>query len=346
MHFAAALLLLLAAQDPAPPGPAVFRTQSSLATVRFHVALHSRYVTNLAPSDVILLEDGVPRPFSWFENAQTALAQPPVELTLLFDTSGSVVDQGLLDPLVFKESLLDQLGDVRIAVYGFGTNLQRFTPPTRDFAQLQSAFAALSGSHVKGAPKPKGELIQLRLPAKRHADPRGGTWLYEAIAAATELAAASPRESTRMVLVFSDGLPTTNCNATDGAAPAIEHGVAIYPVVLGHAALTQKIQEATAKLQPGQFTSNTLSNLEHQQLEVLEFSRLADLTGGRSFDPPEITLSVMRNVLAGLVAQIRTEYVVGFSPPLSATPATHKLEVRLRDKSLGKVLGGTRSVVH
>jgi hypothetical protein len=142
--FLAACLPLLTAQDPA-----VFRTQSSLATVRFHVVQHNRYVTALTPGDVVLLEDGVPRPFTWFENAQTARIEQPVELTLLFDTSGSVVDNGLLDPLVFKESLLDQLSNVRIAVYGFGRELTRFTPATREFAQLQTAFAALAARHVK-----------------------------------------------------------------------------------------------------------------------------------------------------------------------------------------------------
>src|ERR1019366_3836044 len=63
-----------------------------------------------------LLEDGVPRPFTVFENAGAGPHSAPVGLTLLFDTSASVADAGLLNPLASKETLFDTLGNVRIAV--------------------------------------------------------------------------------------------------------------------------------------------------------------------------------------------------------------------------------------
>jgi hypothetical protein len=47
-----------------------------------------------------------------------------------------------------------------------------------------------------------------------------------------------------------------------------------------------------------------------------------------------------------MVAQVRTEYVVGFAPEASGAPRRHKLEIRLREKDAGKVMGGTRTVVH
>jgi len=37
---------------------------------------------------------------------------------------------------------------------------------------------------------------------------------------------------------------------------------------------------------------------------------------------------------------------VGFSATASTAPRKHKLEIRLREKVLGKVSGGTRTVVH
>jgi len=49
-----------------------------------------------------------------------------VELALLFDTSGSVANQHLLDPLTFKESLLDHLENVSFSVYGFTTTLDLY----------------------------------------------------------------------------------------------------------------------------------------------------------------------------------------------------------------------------
>jgi hypothetical protein len=47
-----------------------------------------------------------------------------------------------------------------------------------------------------------------------------------------------------------------------------------------------------------------------------------------------------------MVAQVRTEYVVGFVPETSDAPRKHRLEIRLREKGAGKVMGGTRTVMH
>ena len=326
--------LLRAQQTP------VFRTESSLALVRFHVVHKNRYITDLKPENVVLLEDGAPRTFTVFENAMAANRTVPVEMTLLFDTSGSVVDEGLLDPLAFKETLLDNLENVTIAVYGFDRNMKRYSGPTRDYARLQAAFAALG---TRGG---KGEPIELHLPPKRKADPNSGTWLFEAVAAVSREAAATPGDATRMVLVFSDGFPSTDSRPEDAADLDRELGIPVYPVVLGHGKLLQRMAEVEAMQKPFEPTSGTLSNLMAKQNEILEFARLGELTGGRSFDPPSITLTVMRSVLGSMVGQIRTEYVVGFAPEATGAPRKHKLEIRLRDKDAGKVTGGTRTVVH
>jgi hypothetical protein len=66
-----------------------------------------------------------------------------------------------------------------------------------------------------------------------------------------------------------------------------------------------------------------------------------------AFDLPEITLDVMQKLLDGVVGEIRTEYVAGFMPePSGGGPGKHKVEVRLVDRSLGQLTGGTRTVVH
>ena len=324
---------------PAQQTP-VFRTESSLVLVRFHVVQKNRYNTSLKPEDVVLLEDGAPRKFTVFENAMAANRTVPVEMTLLFDTSGSVMDEGLLNPLAFKETLLDNLEGVRIAVYGFGTEMKRYCGPSRDYAQLQAAFAAL-GTHGG-----KGERIELHLPTKRQAQPGGGTWLYEAVAAVSSEAAATPGDTTRMVLVFSDGFPTTNSRPEDAAGLDRELGIPVYPVVLGHQKLMQRMGEVQAKQAPSGPSSRSLSYLTAKQNEIADFASLGELTGGRSFDPPEINLSVMRSIVGTMVALIRTEYVVGFVPETSDAPRKHKLEIRLGEKNAGKVMGGTRTVVH
>jgi len=73
--FAAAVLLIalcLAQQEPVTPS---FHTQTDLVTVPFQVRRGSRSASDLKPSDVVLLEDGVPRSFTIFE-------APPLNLTL------------------------------------------------------------------------------------------------------------------------------------------------------------------------------------------------------------------------------------------------------------------------
>src|SRR5204862_16598 len=88
-----------------------------------------------------------------------------------------------------------------------------------------------------------------------------------------------------------------------------------------------------------------LARVEAQEREIQEFARLGELTGGRSFDPPMINLTMMQTILSAMVAQVRCEYVVGYTPePGTAEPAKHKLEVKLRGKDLGKVLGGVRVI--
>ena len=80
MRRACALLLLLVsfpleAQDP------VFRTETNLALVRFHVVRKKFYVDDLKPEDIILLEDGKPRQITLLEGGRTRQRTVPVEMS-------------------------------------------------------------------------------------------------------------------------------------------------------------------------------------------------------------------------------------------------------------------------
>jgi len=335
-----AVALPLAAQEP------VFRTETTLATVPFHVVQRHNYVVDLRADDIVLLEDGAPQQITFFEGGLRARRTLPVEMILLFDTSGSVVDEGLLDPLVFKSTLLDNLDNVRIAIYGFGAGLQRYCRPTRDTAEMAAACERVR--NPKAQPRP--ETIRLELPPKRKADPRGGTWLYEAVRGCARDVARGDN-ATRMMLVFSDGFPTTDTRPEEGAAIPRELGIAVYPVVLGHGRLTEQFRhvQETGYNKQGVLSDGArdrLARLEDQQRQIEAFASLGELTGGRSFDPPLITLDMVRRMLGFMVGQVRCEYIAGFTPQASGESRKHKLEVRLRNKEMGKVLGGSRVVVH
>lgn len=349
------MALMLAQQAAPPPEKAqeelpVFRAETTLALVRFHVVRKNIYVETLKPEDIVLLEDGVPRKLALFEGGRSARRTVPVEVILLFDISGSVTQEGLLDPLVFKSVLLDGVPNARLAVYGFGATLFRFCRPTRDTAELAGAFQRVLNFRAGAEPKPVA--IHLKLPPKRKTDPRGGTWIYEAVLAAAKDAAAGPGNVTRMLLVFSDGFSTTTSRPEDAATPVSELGIPLYPAVLGHYRIQEQIRQAheSGYDRMGVLTDGArrrLARLEDQESEIQQFASLGELTGGRAFDPRMINLEIVRQLLAAMVAQIRCEYVVGLTPtPSTGAPARHELQVRLRAKELGKVLGGARTVTY
>jgi hypothetical protein len=158
-----------------------------------------------------------------------------------------------------------------------------------------------------------------------------------------------------MVLTFSDGLDATSAIPEDASGLCQELGIPVYPAVLGYRNLLDQIQ--LAKEAGGDRPGNTdprpgrpsmrLMNLEAQKADVQSFTRLGPLTGGRAFDLPQIGLGVMQRILDFIAGQIRHQYLVGFVPEVSASaPRSHKLEVQLVDKTIGKISDGTRTLVH
>lgn len=339
-----ALAWLLAAALLAAQETPVFRTETSLALVRFHAIRSGRYVNNLKPGDLLLLEDGRPRPFALFEGGRAGRRTVPVDISLLFDISGSVTDNGLLDASVFKTGLLDGLPNVRVAIYGFNAKLRRYCPPSRDFDALRNAFDRLGERRAAAAVN-----VPIELPPRRKADERGGTWIYESVIGAARDTAAQSGNATRMIVVFSDGFGSTSAVPEDAALLCEELGIAVYPVVLGHWKLGERIRaqnEREANRRPGSQPSAAADRLDAQESEVQQFASLGRLTGGGAFDPPAIGSGVLRQIVAGLAARVQTEYVVGFTPETGGAPRKHKVEVRLRDKSMGQIVGGKRSVIH
>src|ERR1035438_10005787 len=91
-----AVLTLVVALPIAGQEEPVFRASTTLATVSFHVVRDKHYVDDLKPQDLVLLEDGTPRNITFFEGGRSKRTMA-VDIALLFDISGSVVDEGLLD---------------------------------------------------------------------------------------------------------------------------------------------------------------------------------------------------------------------------------------------------------
>jgi hypothetical protein len=305
----------------------VFRTESRLATVYFNVLQGNDFINDLTAADFILLEDGKPREISVFEGPMGTGTRNGVDIGILFDTSASVTDVGLLDPLEFQNDLLAPLSKVRLSVGEFNRILMRYFHPTRDAGQMERAFLRLGRSWSAvdfqlpaGAYSPP-ETIELEVASNRTYSPRGTTWLYEAIAAAARDIAAEPGGHALLLVVFSDGFGTTTSVPEDAAPICRDLGVTVFPVLLGG---------------PG-------SRVQKQ----VDFMRLAELTGGVAFAPPQITLDVVRAILGALARAVRSEYAAGFVPAEpGAKPRRHAVEIRLRNTKVGKLMGGSRTIVH
>ncbi len=314
-----------AQKQPVPEPPEViFRSDTGLALVRFHVISKKQYVQNLRASDIEVLEDGVVQKLVVFEgpNGPNGRRTIPIELILLLDVSGSVMNEGMLDAFIMKETLLDGLGgDVKISVYAFASRVTRICALTNDLAKLKQAFE---------------QVYKTKL---------GGSKIYESIMETARLASTgSATDVTRLMLIMSDGFATTNTPPKNAVQIANAYGISLYPMVLGHEKITKQLQ---AENENNRNNQPRHSRAMERELEIQSFAELGELTGGRSFDPPMASSFIMRSILRTMAGQIMTQYVVGYNPGAPGeTPQKHKVTVRLRNKSLGKLVGGTRSVTH
>jgi hypothetical protein len=76
--------LSLAEQTSQEPAQPALHVQTDLVVVPFQVRRGSRSVSDLTPSDVVLVEDGVQRPFTDFDAPSD---HPSLELVMMFDVT-------------------------------------------------------------------------------------------------------------------------------------------------------------------------------------------------------------------------------------------------------------------
>lgn len=322
-------------------GVATFRSDAALVLTGFHVTANKRYVAGLTVADFGLLVDGRPRPITTFEGNQRGV---PVEIALLFDTSGSVTGRGLLDDKLFRDDLLAALPGVALSVYSFGGHgdrLTRFCGATRDAAALQQAFQGV----VKKGPGEAG--FTLGKPGK-------DSLIYESIVKTLEESSHSITPGVRMLLVVSDGLPGGDQDPAAAVTVAREAGVPVYPLLVGHQARISGFgMENSAPPRSGEdeHAFSVRQDYRKKQFDEAEgeaaaFAGLGDATGGRSFDPPELNAAAARGVIRSLADEVRAQYVAGFSPEPESPPASHRIEIRLKGHKEAKLVGGGRLAVY
>jgi Ca-activated chloride channel homolog len=318
----APLLATASPQSPAPAPPArevpTFGTTTELVYVRFHVEKKGGYLDALKPDQIRVLEDGQPQKIALLETPATRERTVPPEVTLALDVSGSVMDDRLLDESLLKEVLFATLGEqARIGLCAFGGELKCLTPPTRDADALLNGFQqAIEFSHEQR---------------------RAGTRLYASLADLAKAPKEGDKAAQRALIVFSDGLDNKDGKMDKALDAALAADVRVYTI-----ALSQSFQ-ATART-AGPFSAPP--NRTMYDYKKLDFGRLAELTGGRKYEPATLDQKDLAKVLHSIATEISMENVVGYQPETASGAARkRKIKVELVDKSLGKISDGERTLV-
>ena len=341
----------------------IITTESSLVIVPLHVYKGKKSVDGLGEEAFELLENGAVQNIAFAEGPGSGRTVP-VEIILLMDVSHSVMKPGLLTIQAIRNTFLKGglRNDVNIAVYGFAKKLTRFTGPTRNTARIENAF-------------------KLAYDAED-----GQTRVFEAMIQTMRDSTTQGGNASRMLVVFSDGLSTTQLEPVWVARAANLLGVPIYPVVLGHK--TARNQQRKVNLnRVGRLQTNNNGNISRRNQTVnfdprgnrgtapqapgsnnqqgqtgntqratraksresrqFEFADLGPQTGGRSFDLKTPSGAAIRSILSYVSTLAQTEYIVGYYPSsLGEEPSERKIEVRLRSNDVGKLYGGRRTIVH
>jgi hypothetical protein len=365
-------LVCPAQQSPADAALPTFQAQSRLVLLPFRV-IHGRdYVTSLKQSDVILLEDGKPRPFTIFD-MPTSQARLPVELALLFDTTPKICgflpralvaewraenrtdclwdpdgvfrfitqwDDGLSRAIL--QTTKDQV-QVRISVYHtFGQKLYRMARPTTDPHVVTIALQSLL-SAIPTQPEP-GAVIALALPPGRdRVEP--GPFTNEYVT--SPFAAGEYRGWTMEAAI---GLLNEVSAAQDRVARVLvmfSEGIGATTTIPGD--VGNQALDLGIPIYPiaTNYKNHIGRSLPRNYFRMHEFEALGKMTGGRASEYPAIDATTLRVILDGVVSDALAQYVVGFVPAPSEDAARqHRLEIRLSSKSVGTIQGGKRRAVY
>ncbi len=369
-----------------PDSSPVFSSESKLVLVPFHVARDAHFVRDIKPEDIVLLQDGKAREFSAFEGPGSQRRREPVEVAVLFDTTTlSAVESksrarfsswnreavyAWVSKWTDEESRalrLTDIANVLISIYRFDhQQLQQLCRLASDPRVITEAI------HRLPEPIPPGEAIPLALPPNRvtirdlvvsqggmKEDPKHPvilhtpSWTLEAVIATLNDSFREPDRATRLLAVFSQGAGPTNTKPEDAADRANALGIPVYPILLG------QYRSAVAGTRPPGTGSDASSrgcdprNIEQgstcqdgDSIHLERFGKVGELTGGRAFYPGGIDEKLVSDILIVVRNEGLFQYVVGFVPEASGRPRGHRLKIKLKSKSSGKLRGGGRTAVY
>ena len=164
----------------------------------------------------------------------------------------------------------------------------------------------------------------------------GATPLYRSLAEVASRLASAGGDSIRMIVVVSDGLDDSKKD--DAERTAQSAGIEVFPVLVG-------AQADAASLEASRIPETLQGTLQIMGARRSAFIGLAGFTGGRAFEfPGESPGDLLDQVLKRMAAEIRYDYIVGYSPVSTGSGKPRKVQVVLKDKNRGRIVGGVRDV--
>jgi VWFA-related protein len=291
-----AVALLVTALIPVQ-GQQVFRGKTEMVPVFVTVTdKDSRLVKDLTRDGFEVLDNGKPQPITVFDNTPQ-----PIRLIALVDISGSVVDY---------------LPILRRAVAQLVSHLG-----PDDMARLGTF-----GNDVVIAPTFSRNVNELMTQLPESAPPNSRTPLWRAVDEAMGLFDAAATER-RVVLVLSDGKDSGPewkkrfFTPMDVSKRAQEENVMVYGVGL----------RSSLKGAPIGGGAQNMGAMMSASLPDPNLGSVALDSGGGYFElrPRDD----MAQTFARVVDELHSQYLIGYAPPAN-DGKSHKIEVRLKDKSL------------
>jgi VWFA-related protein len=287
-------LLLLSVLEPWQEERPVFRTTTDAVQVDVFVGEDRKAVPGLGASDFQLYDDGELQPIDY-----VTLAELPLNVLLVLDTSASVRGETFAHLHRAAAGFLDELSpDDRAGLLTFSHHVSLRSGLTSDVAPLKESLQA--------------------------SDTVGGTAWHDALFAALEI--LEPVRERPMVLLFTDGADTYSWLSEEQVQQMVSRSNAVIYAITG---------EERAPL-PDIQTSRAQERFRADRRERLRRTRLLrDVTresGGRlietsSFDP-------LQEIFLALLAEMKTRYVLTYTPREPVRSGWHDLEVKVKRKGV------------
>jgi VWFA-related protein len=285
--------------------PPTIRVNVEVVTVACSVTdRNGAPVPNLTKDDFVLNEDGVPQSikYLWQE------VDLPLTVGLIVDVSGS--QMGLVSR--HRQTVADFLARVlgprdRAFLVTVGPRVMLLTDLTGEVADLRAGVERIDMRQRSGAPL--GDPCR-----RRRLRSCGGTVLWNGVFYAARLK-MRPLEGRKALIVLSDGLDTgSDHNLTAAIEAAQGADTLVYTI--------KHVSKAAVAMSP----TMALLTAFNRSLR-----KLAEETGGRAFPAPR---DGPAEIFSQIEDELRSLYVLGFTPAAPSREGFHKIEVQTRQPGL------------